>query len=100
MKTQHAVFVWNVIGKKELRVFPVGEVELQNFSSDYTADGAVHDHYRLLNDKEAIEYLSCIIKNLLTQGYQMDMVHFQSLGIDGYKAALQILQEELEASRN
>lgn len=96
MKLQHIVFAYNVEGKKQIRTFFIGDVELASFPETFRFDGAVHDNFRMLSDYDAVNYLTSIIKNLVSKGYTFDDFHYEFVGIFGYTEALSLIKKELE----
>jgi len=99
MKLQHTVFLWRVAnGQKVFRTFIIGEVNLDYFNSDFTADGAVHEEFRFNDDKTALKYFVAIIDRLFEYGYTFDDIHHHLLGVEHYPDALDILRERTSST--
>jgi hypothetical protein len=96
MKIQYAMIVWRNDNVDFLRVIDYGTVDLGLFDSRFSIDCAIHPKYQALSDKEAKEYLTKLLVNLLNKGFSTDTIYFNLIGVEGLEYALNLAMKQLK----
>lgn len=94
MKLKNLVLIWRVDGTQFLRCANLNEINLSNFDSRFTCDGAIHEKFKNTDHETRIKWLAKMIERLLLNGYTMEHIHFSLTSLEGYQEAHDMLIEK------